>query len=817
MAPRVAAAGALPKASSAPPAKRPRPEPVLPDLAALDGAAPAGAAVMEMKPWLEDSLTKCFGGPGFEQFKGQVAPHTCQPLDITKEFKERMTSYKEPWKSDRCTTALQSTSMYEAGGNLFWVNWRRPSGQNEAIAGTQPRWSQVEEIATRFFSRESLVGGAGVRQRIVFPVPLLVHAPSLDNARGSTFEGSLEMLTGHIWVWGWARGLAGALTINDTTLVRALWEAALTVTLHLRVDMTPAAQAAATIADSELQKLRDRLAADSFLAFARKCWVIFGSEATTVGSKTNTLKALGVTYGGAAVTKTMLTAILHLGDRFSDKAVGILQEIEYKHGREVLTLAYTKLGRLGQLVGATGLTDMTPKNVAEYFLEYVKFGLDFEIFGPKDVTAEWLDKQKDGTPGVLVTTLGRQQLVVLVGSWVDDLKTSPQGAALYGELSLILPTFASYSAYEAAFPVEPAADSTPAQPQGSGAAADDEDAVEKVKRRFHNSASHAAINFLYDVMAGVHDTAIKEAVRAASLKDAKWMDSSTLTPLRDLYRTLTAHRAMVQLSGGPPAPETRVLQRYKSEACEDDESELRKERAETWKQVAALRKKYNTIISVRAATSASYQTAYEKSFAFKLDNLKAGEAHRVFLFSSDLFTEAGHEPWVGPAVWPDGAEAAVKFITQQRGPGDLLCFFDGRSRQCRRAIEKLTEESRYVMEIFVVYSPTHRLGRRVAWSGANCEVCVASLLVNKTLIAAKDRAGTFNAAGESSTHDTTYSGVQPVPWGALPLLSAADKAKLLAQPQENVEQPRQGVFDCAGDPFVLAGAEARLLLEEVVR
>jgi hypothetical protein len=140
----------------------------------------------------------------------------------------------------------------------------------------------------------------------------------------------------------------------------------------------------------------------------------------------------------------------------------------------------------------------------------------------------------------------------------------------------------------------------------------------------------------------------------------------------------------------------------------------------------------------------------------------------------------------------------VQFVSQQRGQSDVLCFFDGRSRLCRRAIEKLTENCRFMTEIFLVYCPTHRLGRRVAWSGNNCEVCLASFPVNKTMLAARDRGGTFNAAGEVSTHDTTYSGVQPVPWGALPLLSAADKAKLLAVSQESVEQPKQSVFDAAG-------------------
>ena len=805
------ALGAEPTAP--PPAKRSRSdkEIAVPNLASIAAEERAEAHILSVKEWLEHSLRNCFGTKGFDQFQSSAEPYEVQPLDITTDSKG-MTSHKAPWQAARCATAVQTTSMYEAGGNIFWLDWRRPLGEGSAIAGSPPRWSQVEEIAERWFSRNAMVGGPFVRKRIVFPVPLLVHAPSLDNVGGGAFNGSLEMLAGHIWVWGWARGLATALAANDMVLVAALWESALTPTFHLRVGMTAAEQAAATIADSELTKSKDKLTADSFLSFAQKCWVIFGAtagtgpHATTAGSKTSTLKALGVTFGGLVVSKSMLTAILYLSDRFGDKAISILHEIEYKHGRDVLTGAYTKLGRLGQLVAGTGL-DMPPQSVADYFLEYLKFGLDYEVLQARDVTVEWLDKQRDGTPGAVTTVLGRRQLVMLVGSWVEGLKESSQTAALHTELANILPMFENYAAYQIAFPSEPAADpeadpeadSTLAQPQGTdGATPDDEDAVERVKRKFHNTASHTAINLLFDVMAGLHDPAIKDTVKAAtSLKDANWMEAGALTPLRDLHRTLTAHLAMVQISGGPPAAEGRAMQKRNSDAGEED-ADVAKARADTWKLVTALRRKFATFITVRAASAASYQTAYEKSSAFKTENLIAGEAHRVFLFSADLFAEAPSTPWVSPAVWSEAAAWAVNFVAQQRGPADLLCFFDGRSRDCRREIEGLTGECRHQTEIFMVYSPTHRLGRRVAWSGNNCEVCLASLPVSKTRLAAKDREGTFNAAGESSTHDTSYTGVQPVPWAGLPLLSIADKAKLLEQPQEHVGQPKQGVFDAAG-------------------
>ena len=94
-----------------------------------------------------------------------------------------------------------------------------------------------------------------------------------------------------------------------------------------------------------------------------------------------------------------------------------------------------------------------------------------------------------------------------------------------------------------------------------------------------------------------------------------------------------------------------------------------------------------------------------------------------------------------------------------------------------------------------------------------------SLPVNRTMWTTRERSGDFSAAGENSTHDTTYSGVQPVPWGGLPLLSVSDKAKVLGVDTGAIEQPRPAMFDSAGGLpcTVLAGAEASEVVAEDIR
>jgi hypothetical protein len=269
----------------------------------------------------------------------------------------------------------------------------------------------TKEVAERYFSQAAMVvSGAGGRRRIVFPVPILVHAESLDVAMKTAGSAcSMTMLAGHVWVWGWVVGLHTAMKNDNTALVRALWEAALTETLQLRIRMTDTAKAAATIAESELRKTQDRIAGDSFVSFAVKCCLIFEEASHRAASKGKLLAELGVMYGGATVSRAMLTVILYFTDRFDSRAIDIFRSIEYKHGRDVISGAYSKLSRLGALCGTLGVDSLSFTDVACYFLEYLQFALDYEIMAPRDVTAEWLDKQKDGTPGAVATVISRQQ------------------------------------------------------------------------------------------------------------------------------------------------------------------------------------------------------------------------------------------------------------------------------------------------------------------------------------------------------------------------------------------------------------------------
>ena len=80
-------------------------------------------------------------------------------------------------------------------------------------------------------------------------------------------------------------------------------------------------------------------------------------------------------------------------------------------------------------------------------------------------------------------------------------------------------------------------------------------------------------------------------------------------------------------------------------------------------------------------------------------------------------------------------------------------------------LDSLCCHARHLSELWVVYRASGRLGRRVSFAADNREVMLLSTAVPRSRLSTKERVD-FNAVGEASTHDSTYTGVHPMPWGA---------------------------------------------------
>ncbi len=61
----------------------------------------------------------------FKQFQvhQQCVPHEMLPLDVpATNSTVAMTSHKAPWDIAHATLSLSATGMYEASGNVMWLN-----------------------------------------------------------------------------------------------------------------------------------------------------------------------------------------------------------------------------------------------------------------------------------------------------------------------------------------------------------------------------------------------------------------------------------------------------------------------------------------------------------------------------------------------------------------------------------------------------------------------------------------------------------------------------------------------------------------------
>jgi hypothetical protein len=167
---------------------------------------------------------------------------------------------------------------------------------------------------------------------------------------------------------------------------------------------------------------------------------------------------------------------------------------------------------------------------------------------------------------------------------------------------------------------------------------------------------------------------------------------------------------------------------------------------------------------------------------------------RAFLLSPELFPGCmvgGRQDFrlppnlfrdmdVGPALM-----ALWKWIVSARKPDDLIIVFDGRFRKLRTyfdtEINKLGEN--FTMEIWMIYQTPEESDfryptRKLAFSNSNRECILVYRPVSKKKTSSQPRSQ-YNACGEQSTFDLTYSGVQLRTLGELPKLTTEDKKKMM--------------------------------------
>ena len=143
------------------------------------------------------------------------------------------------------------------------------------------------------------------------------------------------------------------------------------------------------------------------------------------------------------------------------------------------------------------------------------------------------------------------------------------------------------------------------------------------------------------------------------------------------------------------------------------------EREKVWANATSQRQKWVTFLFPRSFTEKETDAVFQQSIAYAWEG-KAAEKHRTFLFSSDLVHESDGPSWAKVPEWKeDLGSACCKFMASKVGHADLLIFADGRSRACRKALEKAKGDSisddevwRFLRCLVVVHFQLEHAGAR---------------------------------------------------------------------------------------------------------
>ena len=117
--------------------------------------------------------------------------HAQTPIDIFKaNRKNAMKSYKEAWNKANCLKSLTATGVYEAAGNVFWLNLVRLTWEGQTVPGSEISWTQLG-AGRLFWSEEKFKRSAHSEHFRHYSVPCSFSTAISSSAQstGDSFEG----------------------------------------------------------------------------------------------------------------------------------------------------------------------------------------------------------------------------------------------------------------------------------------------------------------------------------------------------------------------------------------------------------------------------------------------------------------------------------------------------------------------------------------------------------------------------------------------------------------------------------------------------
>ena len=763
----------------------------------------------------------------FGQFQAGVALHQHAPLTIkAKSNDEELLSYQAAWDNSQATIAFGATDMYKAGGNVLWLNPFTEDAADEICAGAPPSWEQVYTHAGLFAldpARDSAVapmhssdgklnsGGSEAKiaikkdNRILFPHTFVVWSDSANeflDLQNDGFPGSLKILTGHALLYGWHLEMFYALIAGDVERVALLWQAGLTVSLHARVLSTPAARAKASIDESNIYKTKS-LSCDAFPAMARKVEVVLQPSSGSAADKLKVLVSQNVRFNGSIINKTMLQAATLLCAKADASTWDLFYELEQlQSGKDGISSKYQVLRNLLSMCSRADEKSKNSPGTA-YFLNHI---LKFLIWhlqtgdAGQTVTGDWLCGASPGGK-CESETVAKGDIVIIkvclndhLRSFVTDLNPHHPKRT---EVETALRMFASYKDFGQAVALHGAA------------AQDGPDGCSSKYEELHKQSTTLAqgvLSFLHEIWTGDYDDDLAEGLAGQELPCPASLVCSTLTgdfgtKLKELTDKLGNHTYMVSLQAGmdvdvdgEPRGEKRPLENQTDE--DSAESKHKAVKREVWKQVQTQRKKFAQVHVLDFSTAEDLKQFFGSGDRLKVSSeLKAGSNHRIYTATAETCDfESTPCPWEDSSTSGTHFKACLELCQNVNGPAEGFLVFDGRRKGDRRTMEDALDKCRNATDVWLTYTPDNRFtGGPGRWQSHNRETAWISLPVSTASLKLQPRSEAFHHVGEIDSNASTYSGVKPMPWHAMPLVSHEDKSAML---KFSVPTPEGKIFEC---------------------
>ena len=109
--------------------------------------------MLALIPYVQAELTAFLRGKG-KAFRGAL--NEVPPLEISADATKKLKNFKEHWQMDRCMASLTSTHIYEASGNVFWLDVLGNRFGAWPIGDADVTWHQLQAGAS-VWSEEAFV------------------------------------------------------------------------------------------------------------------------------------------------------------------------------------------------------------------------------------------------------------------------------------------------------------------------------------------------------------------------------------------------------------------------------------------------------------------------------------------------------------------------------------------------------------------------------------------------------------------------------------------------------------------------------------